>query len=122
VGSSIAIGIVGILATGGVLIYWGSRENQAAEYGWYLGLASLGPAWLVVLLGLVGRVTLDGTDVPLPPSVILSSAAVLLGIILTDALNRRLPGWGFNRSSKVSYVLGVIALVPGWIIALWAIG
>jgi len=105
------------MATGGVLLYW----EAAAGPGWYLGLASLAPAWLWVLLGLIDRVPIDGSDAPLPPPVILSSTVVLLGVILTDVLNRRLPRWGFNLGPKFSYVLGVMALVPGWFIALWAI-
>ncbi|MFQ5852371.1 MAG: hypothetical protein ACE5JU_17540 [Candidatus Binatia bacterium] len=119
---SILVGIVGMLGAGLVLGYLRRRKSDLApERYWLCGLAALAPAWLISLLALLEQWTGQGPDTPLPPSVILSSSAALLAVIITDwavrHLDRRGPAW----RAMTYWLLGVLAFVPAWAIALWAL-
>ena len=120
---SILIGTLGILATAGVMTYLNKRKARpVVEYSWLLGLAALAPAWLVAVLSLLGNTAVEVIDTPLPRSVLITSAAALLGVIFTDFLNRRLLAGDNRPGSTTLWLLGVVAFVPSWIIALWALG
>jgi hypothetical protein len=78
-----------------------------------LGLAALGPAWLIAFVGLLGG---SPTGRPEASSFLhLSSSAALLGIILSDAAVRQS---GRAYRSVTYWLLGGAALVPAWGIAL----
>ncbi len=114
---SVIVGLVGILGTGAALFY---RQGKASEWKpqhyWFLGLAGLFPAWLVAFLALLEPVAQQAAETPLPPKALLSSGAGLLGIIATDYLLRRLQKSGSALPSVTYWVLGVVALLPAWLI------
>jgi len=115
---SIVLGVLGFFGTGAAVPYLCSRvSNWRAQHHWLLGLAALVPAWLIAFLGLLGLPA--GERDFLPPSVILSSGAALLGIIFTDMAVRRIDKSGHSLSPLAYWFLGVIGLVPAWSIALW---
>lgn len=84
---------------------------------WALGLAALLPAWLIAFLGLMGSSPI-GRRIPLEIAFLLSSAAALLGVIVTDAVVRRLSEPARPHRPLTYWLLGVAALVPAWGIAL----
>ena len=114
---SILIGLVGALATWGATRSLGARESsQRPHLHWSLGLAALGPAWLIAFVGLLGG---SPTGRPDASSFLhLSSSAALLGIILSDAAARRLRESGRAYRSVTYWLLGGAPLVPAWGIAL----
>jgi len=119
---SVWIGILGVFGTAGVLAYLRRREiSSVVEYSWLLGLAGLAPAWLVAILSLLGQTPVDVIDTPLPRSVLISSAVALLGVIFTDVLNRRLLARDISPHSTTVWLLGVVAFIPAWMIALWVL-
>ena len=54
----------------------------------------------------------------LPPRALFSSVVALIGVIATDYLLRRLQKSGHTLSLVTYWIIGVIALVPAWLIAL----
>ncbi len=119
---SVGLALVGLLGSGGILFYLGRSGNfPITEYAWLVGLASLAPAWLVVVLSLLGETPAEVIDTPLPRSVLVTSAAALLGVIFTDTLNRRFLSKEPKPAPLTGWLLGVVSLVPAWIIALWAL-
>jgi len=117
---SVVVGIIGVVGTGAVLAYLRRRESSPSpgRY-WLIGLAALLPAWLISVLSVLGELTDRGPRTPLPPSVLLSSSAALLGVIVTDWAVRRLHGKGPARSPNTYWLLGVIAFLPAWAIAVY---
>ncbi len=117
---SILLGIIGVIGTGLVIAYLRRRESSPSpgRY-WLIGLAALLPAWLISVLALLGNLTDRSSETPLPPSVLLSSTAALLGVIVTDWAVRRLHGKGPARSPNLYWLLGVIAFLPAWAIAVY---
>lgn len=116
---SVVVGVVGLLATWGGTAYLSKRaSHRNPHHYWFLGLAALLPAWLIAFVGLLGPSTGERPELSLSMSFILSSSAVLLGIILADgAVRRRRESWRTHR--PVTYwLLGVSALCPAWCIAL----
>ncbi len=119
---SVWIGLLGVFGTAGVLAYLRRREiGPVVEYSWLVGLAALAPAWLAAILSLLGQTPAEVIDTPLPRSVLFSSAAALLGVIFTDVLNRRLLARDISPRSTTVWLLGVVAFIPAWMIALWVL-
>ncbi len=117
---AVVVGIFGAIWTGAVVAYLRRRETSpSASRYWLCGLAALLPAWLISLLALLGQWTGQGQDVPMPPSVILSSSGALVGVIVTDWAVRRLDGKGSVHHPIVYWLLGVIAFLPAWVIAVY---
>jgi cytochrome c oxidase assembly factor CtaG len=85
---------------------------------WTLGLAALLPAWLLSFVGLLGPSTGERPEPSLAMAFILSSSAGLLGVILSDAAVRRLGNSEREHRSDTYWLLGVVALLPAWVIAL----
>jgi hypothetical protein len=84
---------------------------------WLLGLAALGPAWLVVLVGLLNATGAGAGTVAAPRGAFLApSAAALLGVIASDAAARRLRESGRPGPGIVYWLLGVLAFLPAWAI------
>lgn len=119
---SVLIGLVGALATWGAMRSLGARESsQRPHLHWSLGLAALGPAWLIAFVGLLGASPTGRPEASLSAFLHLASAAALLGIILSDGAVRRLRESGRAYRSVTYWLLGGAALVPAWGIALWGL-
>lgn len=116
---SIALGLLGALAALGGTAYLGGRPSSRSPHlYWVLGLAGLLPAWLIGFVGLLGASTGQRPEVSLSFPFILSSAAALFGVILTDAAVRRSLESGQVRRPVAYWLLGVVALFPAWCIVL----
>lgn len=116
---SMIIAAVGVFGTWAALAYLdGKTSDRREQRYWFLGLAGLFPAWLIAFLGLLQPVTQKPDETPLPPRALLSSGALLCGIIATDFLLRRLQKSGRNLRPVVTWIIGLIALLPAWLIAL----
>jgi zinc transporter ZupT len=119
---SVVVSALGLLASWGVTAYLTRRQHSRDPHlYWILGLAGLLPAWLIAFLGLLGSSTGGRSEVSLSVSWILSSAAALLGVIVTDALVRRLHESGRTHRPLMYWFLGIVALLPAWGIALWSL-
>ena len=118
-GWSILAGLLGVLGTGVAAAYLSRRNSsrQGAIY-WLLGIAALLPAWLIAFLDLLGRSTGPRPERASIASWILSSSVALLGVIVTDAAVKRLRESGRGHRPLTYWLLGVLALLPGWGIAL----
>ncbi|MGH8071649.1 MAG: hypothetical protein ACRERE_41730 [Candidatus Entotheonellia bacterium] len=116
---SLVAGVLGVVGTGAVVAYVNKRtiRSKPAE-AWFLGLAGLSTAWLLAFVSLLAPATASRPDVSLSVSWILSSAAALLGVMLTDGLMRRLQESRRARHPMMYWLLGVSALCPAWGIAL----
>jgi hypothetical protein len=118
-GWSILAGVLGLLGTGVATAYLSTRSSARREaICWFLGIAALLPAWLVAFLDLLGRATGPRPEKFLTAAWILSSSAGLLGVIATDTLLKRLRESGRGRRPATYWLLGVVALLPAWGIAL----
>jgi hypothetical protein len=119
---SILAGLVGVPAALAAVPYIARREStQRPEIPWLLGIAGLLPAWLIAFLGLLGRSSGPRPEKALTLPWILSSSAALLGVIITDAVLRRLRETGGGPRPLTSWLLGAAALLPAWGIALIAL-
>ena len=117
---AVVVGLFGVIWTGAVVAYLRRRETSpSASRYWVCGLAALLPAWLISLLVLLGQWTGQGPDAPMPPSVILSSSGALGGVIVTDWVVRRLDRKGSVHHPITYWLLGVIAFLPPWVIAVY---
>ena len=117
--ASILVGAVGVLGSGAAACYLKGRASEwRPQHYWFLGLAGLFPAWLVAFLGLLQPLTKETAEAPLPPRALFSSAVALIGVIATDYLLRRLQKSGHTLPLVTYWIIGVIALVPAWLIAL----
>lgn len=88
------------------------------EVFWLLGLAALLPAWLIAFVGLLGSETGRLSEKALAAPWILSTAAALLGVIVTDARVQRLRAMSDRCPAARYWLIGVGALLPAWAIAL----
>ena len=112
---SLVAGLVGVVGTRLGLARLDRRGSaQPPEVSWALGLVALLPAWLIAFMGLLGSAR-DGQP---GRSLLLSVAAALLGVIVTDARVRRLREAGDSGRAARYWLLGVWALLPAWAIAL----
>jgi hypothetical protein len=92
------------------------REPPEPTVAWILGLAGPLPGWVVAFLGLLGAAA--EPIGPIRLAFVASSAGGLLGAIVTDVLVRRLRESAPERPSTVYWLLGLLAIAPGWAIAL----
>lgn len=112
---SLVTGLVGVVAARlGTARLDRRGLTRQPEVFWALGLAALLPAWLITFIGLLGSAR-DGRP---GRSLLLSVAAALLGVIVTDARVRRLRQAGGSCQAARYWRLGVWALLPAWAIAL----
>lgn len=117
-GWSILAGLLGVLGTGAATAYLSGRKPSGPGLiSWLLGMAALLPAWLIAFLDLLGRSSGPRPEKLLTAFWILSSSAVLLGVIATDAALRRLRESGRSPGPVLCWLLGLLALLPGWGIA-----
>ncbi len=120
---SIIVGMLGILATRIAITRLSPRTTRRiSQRCWLLGLASLFPAWLISFTALLGNPGGEAYEASLPRPVILSSSAALLGVIVSDFLQRRLESSGGSHPIMTYWILGAASLVPAWCIALLSLG
>ena len=116
---SVIAAVVGVLGTGAAVLRLARKTYERnAQHYWFLGLGALFPAWLMAFLGLLQPLTKETADAPLPPRAIFSSGAALFGIIVTDYLLRRFQKSGRPFPAVTYWLLGWLALLPAWLIAL----
>ena len=112
---SLIVAALGFCGAGALVARTKSRwPHWGPERFWLLGMGALGPAWLIAFLGLLGP---SATSVP-RGVVIGSSAVPLVGVIVTDAVVRRLQQSGRNYPPVTYWLIGVAAILPGWGMAL----
>lgn len=116
-GWSLALAALGLLASG--LVLHRVRARLPEPHGpWLLGLAALFPAWLLSFVAGLGYRVIGGpVEEGLPVPLVLSSAAGLVGVIVTEALVRRRAERGRPWPPLASWALGALALAPAWAIA-----
>jgi hypothetical protein len=84
---------------------------------WVVGLPALLLAWLVPFVSLLNA---SGTaEGPPRKAFMLASAAAILGVLGSDWLVNRQEKRGSEARPLVSWLLGVTALVPAWLVALF---
>lgn len=111
---SLIIGVVGVFASAAAAVL---LKDRPPRHYWLLGVAALFPAWLIAFLTVISPASQSPVDVPLPPRALLSSSAGLIGIIATDYFLRQAQQSGRVFTRAQSWILGVLALVPAWLIA-----
>lgn len=119
---SVLAGVLGVLGTGVGTTYLsrGSVDRPPTPY-WLLGIAALLPAWLIAFLDLLTRSSGPRPEKALIAAWILSSSLALLGVIVTDAVLMRLRESGRDHRPVACWLLGAVALIPAWGIALFAL-
>lgn len=116
---SIFAGVMSLLGSWLATAHFARRQSrQRPELYWCLGIAALLPAWVTAFVGLLGRASGPRPEKILTGAWILSSSVALLGVIITDAVLRRLHESGRDHRPLTYWILGVLAMVPAWGIAL----
>ena len=111
---AIGLAITGVVLSG--LLVVGRSRSGAVERYWLYGIGAMVPAWLASLLGfLTGLATADkGLRIYL----VGASAAALLAVIGTEYWVRRARSTGAAWHPLIYWVLGIVSLVPSWLILL----
>lgn len=113
---SLILAALGFCGAGTLAARYSTRwSHWSPERYWFLGMATLFPAWLIAFLGLTGE---PGGAPPNKPFFIVASALPLLGVIVTDAILRRSRDAGRVLRPFRSWLLGVVAILPAWGVAL----
>jgi len=114
---SLAFGIVGVAVS-----RWGARalarrgSPPTPRALWVVGLPALLFAWIVPFVALLNA---SGTIYGPPRKTFMgASAAAILGVLVSDWLINREEKRESERRPLVSWLLGVAALVPAWLVAL----
>ena len=119
IGISLVIGLIGVgVSRAGTRRLVRQAPNVDAHVYWVLGLLGLLPAWLVAFLGLLGSSPAGRLRGWSEAAFILSSAAALIGVIITEALIRRAGESDWERDRATYWRYGVASLVPAWVISL----
>jgi hypothetical protein len=116
---SVAAGFMGVLLTGLWIVNPGRQISQyPPEVYWVLGTASLFPAWLIAVLGLLNRMTGRFPEMAVAAWWIMSGAAAVLGVIVADALASGLRESGHPYRRARYWLVGVGTFFPAWCIGL----
>ena len=114
---SLAFGIIGVAVS-----RWGARalarrgSPPTPRALWVVGLPALLFAWIVPFVALLNASgTIEG---PPRKTFMGASAAAILGVLVSDWLINREEKRESGRRPLVSWLLGVAALVPAWLVAL----
>jgi len=119
IGWSILAGSLGVLGTWLGTAWLARREFHRRPWSyWLLGIGALLPAWLIAFLSLLGRSSGPRPAKASIASWVLSSSVALLGVIVTDVVLTRLRESGRDHPPLIYWLLGVLALLPAWAIAL----
>ena len=114
---SLALAVVGVLASrGGAWALARHPTPPTPRVLWVAGLPALLLAWLVPFVSLLNASgTIEG---PPRKTFMGASAAAILGVLASDWLVNREETRASPRRPLVSWLLGVAALVPAWLVAL----
>lgn len=118
---SVLVGVLGVLGAGLGMARLRAAWRSPHGY-WLLGLVGLLPGWLIAFVGLLGPSPDIRPEPRLIAAFIASSAAGLLGLILTEAAVRRLAESGHPYRPLTYWLLGGAALLPAWGFALLGLG
>ena len=110
-----------VLGVGGVAALMGRKRDRWSHWSperfWLLGMGSLAPAWLIGFLALLGS---SGEALP-KGAFIGSSSLPLVGVIVTDAVIKRLRESDRDLHRMIYWLLGVAALLPAWVVAVLSV-
>jgi hypothetical protein len=113
---------LGLVLVGLAVSRWGARavERRAAPPTpralWVVGLPAFLPAWLLPFIALLNASgTIEG---PPRKAFMAASAAAILGVLGSDWLITREEKRAEPTQSFVWWLLGALALVPAWLVAL----
>ena len=118
---SVLAGGAGLLATWIAMSRLAQRPSEVQPVvSWVLGLAGLAPSWLIALVGLLGASPLERRPEQSLPILawLVSSAAALLGLLLSDTAFRRLRDSGRDHRPRAYWLVGLMAFLTAWAIAL----
>ena len=124
--ASIVVGLIGLAITRSVMARM-SRDGgiYPADAYWLLGMGGILPAWLVLFVGLLERMSGRTPKMSLALWWVLSSAAGLGGAIITHGRLRRhverreaAPESDDGPPPRTFWRLGIVALLPAWCLAL----
>lgn len=82
------------------------------------GIAAFSPAWIIAVLGLLGRMKGRFPDMSVTVWWLVSGAPALLGVIVTDGLLRRLQDSGRDYPPARYWEVGLGTFFPAWCVAL----
>lgn len=117
--SSLLLGVLGVVAARVGLGCLSARAvDRDPHVYWLLGLVALVPAWLVVFWVLLDPSPKQRAEMVSAESWILSTAAGLIGAILTEGLVRRTSESETNHPPLAYWRLGLFGFAPAWGIAL----
>ena len=112
---SVVVAVLGLCGGGAAVVI--RRPGWSPERYWLLGMATLFPGWLVAFLGV-----LASSAESLPRGGFIGSSSLpLIGVIVTDAVVRRLREASREHHPMTYWLLGVTALLPGWVFALLSV-
>ncbi len=115
---SLAVGLLGVLATRAALLRLAERETSSDPHvPWVLGLVGLMPAWLITFIALLGSSPAPRLPLGSAAAWITSSSAALIGTIVTEALVRS-AGESGGRPISTYWTYGLAALLPAWLISI----
>ncbi len=115
---SIWVGVIGVCASA-LLSGWFRGRLRKAERYWLVGLAATVPAWIILLMVLLGELSAEHSEKGMKAVLAGGTAAGLLGVIATEFCVRRLKGCLAQVSGAFYWLLGTLALVPSWTFMLW---
>ena len=121
IASSLLLVLIGVVASQVGLMCLTSRDTPRDPHVyWAVGLGTLAPDWLIAFLGLLPTAPGVRPQLASAASWLLSGAAALIGAIVTEARIReaRNAGEASRADATRPWCLGVLALLPAWVIAL----
>ncbi len=118
---SLLFALIGVVASqvGLTCLTAGDAPRDPHVY-WAVGLGTLGPAWLIAFVALLPTEAGVRPQLVSSASWLLSGAAALIGAIVTEGRLRegRHAGEAGRAAATRPWCLGVLALLPAWVIAL----
>ena len=117
--TSIVLALVGTFASlAGLRRLTAADASRDPHAYWALGLVTLLPAWLVAFIGLLGTAPGVRPHGASAAFFVLSSAAGLLGAIVTEARVREIADSHKPWHPTRLWRLGLLAVFPAWVLAL----
>ncbi|MGH7333540.1 MAG: hypothetical protein ACREKS_12525 [Candidatus Rokuibacteriota bacterium] len=119
IAASALLGLIGVVASRlGLTRLTASDASRDGHVYWAVGVGALGPAWLIAFVGLLPTAPGLRPQLASAASWLLSGAAALIGAIVTQARVRDSRERAEAGRATRLWCLGVLALLPAWLIAL----